>query len=59
MLKVLGKLRRYWLPLLLLAAATLAGVYADLYLPTLIWRYLALAQKSRSSKGSMAKPPIP
>ncbi|MCI8653330.1 MAG: ABC transporter ATP-binding protein [Angelakisella sp.] len=40
MLKVLGKLRRYWLPLLLLAAATLAGVYADLYLPTLMARII-------------------
>ncbi len=36
MLKILGKLRRYWPQLLLLAAVTLAGVYADLYLPTLM-----------------------
>ena len=30
MLKILGKLRRYWPQLLLLAAVTLAGVYAEL-----------------------------
>ena len=40
MLKILGKLRRYWLQLLLLAAVTLAGVYTDLYLPTLMARII-------------------
>lgn len=40
MLKLLGKLRPYWLRILLLVAITLAGVYTDLALPSLMARII-------------------
>ena len=40
MLKLLAKLRPYWLRVLLLAAITLAGVYTDLALPSLMARII-------------------
>ncbi len=40
MIKLLAKLKSYWLRIILLIAVTLAGVYADLYLPSLMARII-------------------
>jgi ATP-binding cassette subfamily B multidrug efflux pump len=40
MIKLLAKLKSYWMRIILLIAVTLAGVYADLYLPSLMARII-------------------